>query len=119
MVVVSRMKQVIAEMKWRYRVVDEGGSPRDEAIAVLEEALPKIIAGINFSKAMRWITNSDVTFSRPMRWLFAVHGDHHLSFEALGVPSGATTRLSCSDEPSGGGSTGSTCVGVSTLKERG
>ena len=62
-------------------------------VAVLEEALPKIIAGINFSKAMRWITNSDVTFSRPMRWLFAVHGDHHLSFEALGVRSGATTRL--------------------------
>jgi len=63
------------------------------AVAVLEEALPKIIAGINFSKAMRWITNSDVAFSRPMRWLFAVHGDHHLSFEALGVRSGATTRL--------------------------
>ena len=28
----------LGEYKWRYRVVDEGGSPRDEAIAVLEEA---------------------------------------------------------------------------------
>ena len=64
-------------------------------VAVLEEALPKIIAGINFSKAMRWITNSDVTFSRPMRWLFAVHGDHHLSFG--GVRSDGTTR-SCERE---------------------
>ena len=28
----------LGEYKWRYRVVDEGGSPRDEAISVLEEA---------------------------------------------------------------------------------
>ena len=28
----------LGEMKWRYRVVDEGQSPRDEAIKVLEHA---------------------------------------------------------------------------------
>ena len=63
------------------------------AVAVLEEALPKIIAAINFPRAMRWTTNSEAAFSRPLRWLFGVHGDHHLTFEALGVHSGTTTRL--------------------------
>ena len=28
----------LGEYKWRYRVVDEGGSPRDEAITVLDQA---------------------------------------------------------------------------------
>ena len=28
----------LGEYKWRYRVVDEGGSPREEAIAALEES---------------------------------------------------------------------------------
>ena len=36
----------LGEYKWRYRVVDEGGSPRDEAIAVLEEARGLIAAAI-------------------------------------------------------------------------
>ena len=30
----------LGEMKWRYRVVDEGQSPRDEAIHILTEARP-------------------------------------------------------------------------------
>ena len=29
----------LGEMKWRYRVVDEGHSPREEAIKVPDEAL--------------------------------------------------------------------------------
>ncbi len=29
----------LGEMKWRYRVVDEGCSPREEAIKVLDAAL--------------------------------------------------------------------------------
>ena len=63
------------------------------AVAVLEEALPKIVSGITFPRAMRWATGSEAAFSRPLRWLFGVHGDHHLTFEALGVHSGTTTRL--------------------------
>ena len=63
------------------------------AAAVLEEALPKIISGMNFPRTMRWATNSEAAFSRPLRWLFGVHGAHHLVFEALGVHSGTTTRL--------------------------
>ena len=30
----------LAEMKWRYRVVEKGQSPRDEALKVLEEVAP-------------------------------------------------------------------------------
>ena len=43
-VVRAKVKDLIklGEMRWRYRVVDEGQSPRDEAIAVLEEAKKNI-----------------------------------------------------------------------------
>ena len=41
----------LGEYKWRYRVVDEGGSPRDEAIAVLEEAREIIAAAIERSRS--------------------------------------------------------------------
>ena len=39
-VVRAKVKDLIklGEMRWRYRVVDEGQSPRDEALNVLEEA---------------------------------------------------------------------------------
>ena len=61
------------------------------ATEVLGEALPGIIGGLNFPKTMRW--NGAETFSRPVRWLVAMHGDHHVPFVAAGVPSGTTTRL--------------------------
>ena len=32
----------LGEMKWRYRVVDEGHSPREEAIKVLDELTPTL-----------------------------------------------------------------------------
>ena len=63
------------------------------ASAVLEDVLPKIIAGITFPRTMRWAANSEAAFSRPLRWLVGAHGDRHLAFEALGVHSGTTTRL--------------------------
>ena len=61
------------------------------AVEVLGDALPSIIGGLNFPKTMRWCGND--TFSRPVRWLLAMHGDHHVPFVAVGVPSGSTTRL--------------------------
>ena len=63
------------------------------AVGVLEDALPKIIASISFPRAMRWATGSDNAFSRPLRWLFGVHGERHLTFQALDVHSGTSTRL--------------------------
>ena len=61
------------------------------AVEVLGDALPSIIGGLNFPKTMRWCGND--TFSRPVRWLLAMHGDHQPPFVAVGVPSGSTTRL--------------------------
>ncbi|KAK2998439.1 hypothetical protein RJ639_024561, partial [Escallonia herrerae] len=40
---------------------------------VLSEDLPGSIAKISFQKSMRW--NSEVMFSRPVRWILALHGD--------------------------------------------
>ncbi|KAK3008083.1 hypothetical protein RJ639_013610, partial [Escallonia herrerae] len=43
------------------------------AFQVLSEDLPGSIAKISFQKSMRW--NSEVMFSRPVRWILALHGD--------------------------------------------
>ncbi|PNX87765.1 glycine-tRNA ligase 2 chloroplastic/mitochondrial-like, partial [Trifolium pratense] len=45
---------------------------------VLSEDLPATIAKISFPKTMRW--NSQVMFSRPIRWILALHGDVVVSF---------------------------------------
>ena len=46
-------------------LVRSEGRPATE---VLAEALPGFIAGIKFSKTMRW-NESGVAFSRPIRWI--------------------------------------------------
>ena len=66
----------------------EGGRP---AIEVLAEAIPEWIASLQFDRTMRW-NDSDVSFSRPIRWIVALLGDQVISFEYAGVQSGRTTR---------------------------
>lgn len=61
------------------------------AADVLGEAFPGLIAGLRFDKSMRW-NRSNVYFSRPIRWLLAMHGERVLSFDYAGVRSGHTTR---------------------------
>eukprot|EP00740_Mantoniella_antarctica_P015918 CAMPEP_0181369404 /NCGR_PEP_ID=MMETSP1106-20121128/12754_1 /TAXON_ID=81844 /ORGANISM="Mantoniella antarctica, Strain SL-175" /LENGTH=1063 /DNA_ID=CAMNT_0023485887 /DNA_START=49 /DNA_END=3236 /DNA_ORIENTATION=- len=61
------------------------------SVEVVSKALPGIISGLNFPKTMRW--DGADTFSRPLRWLLAMHGTHHVPFTALNVASGSTTRL--------------------------
>ncbi|KAK6918661.1 Glycine-tRNA ligase, beta subunit [Dillenia turbinata] len=56
------------------------------ALEVLSEELPGVIAGISFPKSMRW--NSQVFFSRPIRWILALHGDLVVPFRFAGVSSG-------------------------------
>ncbi|XP_009776244.1 glycine--tRNA ligase, chloroplastic/mitochondrial 2 isoform X2 [Nicotiana tabacum] len=60
--------------------------PARLAFEVLSEELPVIISSISFPKSMRW--NSDVAFSRPIRWILALHGDVVLPFIYAGVVSG-------------------------------
>jgi len=61
------------------------------ALEVLTEALPKLVADIYFVKTMRWnLTN--VAFSRPIRWLLALHGEAVIPFEYAGLQAGNITR---------------------------
>lgn len=61
------------------------------ALQVLAEVLPEWIAGVKFDKTMRW-NASGVAFSRPIRWLLALHGDQVIPFAYAGLQSGCQTR---------------------------
>ncbi|CAO2824626.1 unnamed protein product [Amaranthus hypochondriacus] len=56
------------------------------ALEVLAEDLPGTISKLSFPKSMRW--NSQVLFSRPIRWIMALHGDAIVPFTFAGVFSG-------------------------------
>lgn len=68
--------------------VHEAGRPAAE---VLAEALPAWIADLKFERSMRW-NASGVAFSRPVRWLLALHGEHVVPFSYAGLQSGAASR---------------------------
>ncbi|KAD4982620.1 hypothetical protein E3N88_19291 [Mikania micrantha] len=53
------------------------------ALEVLSKELPGAIAKVSFPKSMRW--NSEVLFSRPIRWILALHGDAIVPFAFAGV----------------------------------
>ncbi|XP_039064036.1 LOW QUALITY PROTEIN: glycine--tRNA ligase, chloroplastic/mitochondrial 2-like [Hibiscus syriacus] len=56
------------------------------ALVVLSEELPGMLAKISFPKSMRW--NSQVFFSRPIRWIMSLHGDAVVPFAFAGILSG-------------------------------
>ena len=58
---------------------------------VLSEGLPLLLAGLSFKRSMRW--SSSAAFSRPLRWLLALHGATALPFSFAQVSAGSTTRL--------------------------
>ncbi len=66
----------------------EEGQPAPQVLAAL---LPGLIAAIKFEKAMRW-NSTNVSFSRPIRWLAALLGTHVIPFEYAGLSSGRVTR---------------------------
>ncbi len=80
---------VIEEGGKRYvsAVVREAGRPSLEALA---ERLPDLIAGIKFEKSMRW-NATNISYSRPLRWLLALHGPAVVPFTYAGLHSGRTT----------------------------
>ena len=69
-------------------VVRNEGKP---ATDVLARALPDIIAGLKFSRSMRW-NGTDVAFSRPIRWIVALFGETVIPFDYAGVATGNVTR---------------------------
>lgn len=60
-------------------------------VQVLSEELPLVLAGLSFKRSMRW--SSSAAFSRPLRWLLALHGATALPLCYAQVTAGTTTRL--------------------------
>ncbi|KAK1324482.1 hypothetical protein QJS10_CPA01g02805 [Acorus calamus] len=60
------------------------------SVEVLAAELPNILSRISFSKSMRW--NSQVMFSRPIRWILALHGSALVPFAFAGILSGKLSR---------------------------
>ena len=61
------------------------------SVEVLTSSLPDLVAGLKFGKSMRW-NESGLAFSRPIRWLLALHGETVVPFELAGLTAGPTTR---------------------------
>jgi glycyl-tRNA synthetase len=58
---------------------------------VLKIALADLVAGIKFDKVMRW-NESQVGFSRPLRWLTALFGAQVIPFQYAGLTATNKTR---------------------------
>ncbi|CAN8070169.1 unnamed protein product [Agarophyton chilense] len=88
--VVSKEDVVYDEEKgYMYAVVKKFGR---SAVDVLGEALPSsLLAKLSFRKTMRW-NETNVSFSRPIRWLLCLLGDQVIPFDYAGVQSSDTTR---------------------------
>jgi glycyl-tRNA synthetase len=72
-----------AQGRYVYANKHESGKP---AVEVLSQILPDVIAKIGFEKTMRW-NDTNVAFSRPIRWVAALLGRQAISFEYAGVHS--------------------------------
>jgi len=68
------------------------------AYQILADALPDLIGSIHFNKSMRW-NESGVAFSRPIRWLLALHGKGVIPFKFAGYQSSNLTRGLRFEEP--------------------
>ncbi len=62
-----------------------------QAGQVLAEKMPELLAGLRFPKTIRW-NETNVAFSRPVRWLVALLDTQVVPFQFAGVASGRTTR---------------------------
>ncbi|XP_037458860.1 glycine--tRNA ligase, chloroplastic/mitochondrial 2-like [Triticum dicoccoides] len=80
----SLYRKVDGKTEYIYACVKESARYADE---VLSEDLPTIISGISFPKSMHW--NSNIVFSRPVRWIMALHGDLVVPFSFAGISSGS------------------------------
>lgn len=80
----SLYRRIDGKTEYIYARVKESARYADE---VLSEDLATIISGISFPKSMRW--NSNIVFSRPVRWIMALHGDLVVPFSFAGISSGS------------------------------
>ena len=57
-------------------------------LQVLTEELGSLVGALSFTRSMRW--NSSTAFSRPVRWLLALHGSTVLPFSFAGLQAGGS-----------------------------
>ncbi len=81
----------------RYVVVEAREAGRS-ALDVLCEVLPQVIENLSFGRTMRW-NASGVAFSRPIRWMVALHGSQVIPFEFAGLVGGRLSRGMRFEEP--------------------
>ena len=58
---------------------------------VLPAALQGLLGGLKFQKTMRW--RGPMQFSRPLRWLLALHGQQVVPVAFGGLAAGRTSRM--------------------------
>ncbi len=100
--------------RYVFAEVRQPGSPADE---VLRENLPGLIADLHFENPMRW-NQTGVAFSRPIRWLLSLHGEHVVPFEFAGLNADRLTHLLRFVEPESV-KVDSPSAYLSTLEEQG
>ena len=61
------------------------------AAEVLAEKLADLVAGLKFPKSMRW-NQTNISYSRPLRWLVALYGADIVPFDYAGLHSGRVSR---------------------------
>jgi glycyl-tRNA synthetase len=87
----------VQELKGGRYVVAEVTDAGRLAGDFLLEALPELLDHIRFNRPMRW-NSSGVAFSRPIRWLVALHGSSVIPFEYAGLTASRNTRGLRADE---------------------
>ncbi|KAG1677161.1 hypothetical protein FOA52_000967 [Chlamydomonas sp. UWO 241] len=77
-------------VEYVYAVVADAGQAAGD---ILCAELPALLASFNLKKSMRWAPGKAApAFSRPVRWLLALHGTAELPFSALGLVAGRLSR---------------------------
>ncbi|MGD8822498.1 MAG: glycine--tRNA ligase subunit beta [Anaerolineales bacterium] len=62
-----------------------------DADEVLGPLLADLVAALHFDRTMRW-NQTEIAFSRPIRWLLALHGNHGIPVVYAGVTADRITR---------------------------
>jgi glycyl-tRNA synthetase len=81
----------VAEIDGGQYVVAEVKEVSLSTYDVLLKALPTLVAGIKFDKTMRW-NQTNVAYSRPLRWFTALLGNCPVPFEYGGMTASNVTR---------------------------
>ncbi len=81
----------VREMDGGQYAVAEVHERGQDAVDVLAEALPGLIAAVKFNRTMRW-NSKDLAFSRPIRWLLALFGQQVIPFQYAGLFANRITR---------------------------